>query len=197
MQNIESKSPIVFYYMSELAHAEGFCHLLERRFRQLGHDRKIEFRKWNCYCEEPGRDGDLFAYDGMAMTTLVNRRFLRRLPEIIDISNVFDWVHNGSRVKSNVYGIPFLLCGSFLICRRRDYTPVKNPFALEGGLTTTLRDSILPYLYFDAFADKSEAARQSIEMDEKTFGDIIQSEIDRINAKQHPSKDRKTSTIPA
>lgn len=36
---------------------------------------------------------------------------------------------------------------------------------------------------FDAFADKSEAARGSLELDEKTFGDIIQSEIERIKAK--------------
>lgn len=36
---------------------------------------------------------------------------------------------------------------------------------------------------FDAFADKSVAASQSIEMDDKTFGDIIKEEISRINAK--------------
>lgn len=36
---------------------------------------------------------------------------------------------------------------------------------------------------FDAFADKSVAAKESIELDEKTMGDIIKEEIDRINAK--------------
>lgn len=36
---------------------------------------------------------------------------------------------------------------------------------------------------FDAFADKSEAAKESIELDEKTFGNIIKEEIDRINSK--------------
>lgn len=34
---------------------------------------------------------------------------------------------------------------------------------------------------FDAFADKSVAAAESIELDEKTFGDIIKEEIERIN----------------
>ncbi len=38
---------------------------------------------------------------------------------------------------------------------------------------------------FDAFADKSEAARESLELDEKTFKDIIKEEIDRINAEQN------------
>ena len=36
---------------------------------------------------------------------------------------------------------------------------------------------------FDAFADKSEAAAESINIDNSGFGDIIQEEIDRINAK--------------
>jgi SNF2 family DNA or RNA helicase len=40
---------------------------------------------------------------------------------------------------------------------------------------------------FDAFADKSEAAKMSLELDSKTFGDIIQEEIDRINEKKHGS----------
>ncbi len=38
---------------------------------------------------------------------------------------------------------------------------------------------------FDAFADKSEAAKESLELDEKTFGNIIKEEIDRINAKNN------------
>ena len=37
---------------------------------------------------------------------------------------------------------------------------------------------------FDAFADKSEAAKESRELDEQTFGNMIQEEIDRINAKK-------------
>lgn len=37
---------------------------------------------------------------------------------------------------------------------------------------------------FDTFADKSVAAQQSLEIDEKTFGNIIQEEIERINKKR-------------
>lgn len=36
---------------------------------------------------------------------------------------------------------------------------------------------------FDAFADKSVAAKESLELDDKKFGDIIKEEIERINAK--------------
>lgn len=37
---------------------------------------------------------------------------------------------------------------------------------------------------FDAFADKSVAASESMELDDKAFGNIIKEEIDRINAKR-------------
>ncbi|MBP0974807.1 MAG: RNA helicase, partial [Oscillospiraceae bacterium] len=37
---------------------------------------------------------------------------------------------------------------------------------------------------FDAFADQSEAADESREIDERTLGNIIQEEIERINAKR-------------
>lgn len=37
---------------------------------------------------------------------------------------------------------------------------------------------------FDAFADKSVAANESMELDDKTFGNIIKEEIDRINRKR-------------
>ena len=40
-------------------------------------------------------------------------------------------------------------------------------------------------LLFDAFADKSVAADNNKELDEKTFGNIIEEEIERIKAKQH------------
>lgn len=37
---------------------------------------------------------------------------------------------------------------------------------------------------FDEFADKSVAAQESLDLDEKTFGNIIEEEIERIKAKQ-------------
>ena len=40
---------------------------------------------------------------------------------------------------------------------------------------------------FDAFADKSVAAMQTPELDDRSFGEIIKEEIDRINAKYKTS----------
>lgn len=42
---------------------------------------------------------------------------------------------------------------------------------------------------FDAFADKSVAGNESLELDDKTFGNIIQEEIDRINNKNGKAGD--------
>ena len=162
MAKDECGSPIVFYCMSDLAQPEVFCRRLAERFRQSGHAREIEFRVWDCYAGEPARDGDVFTYDGMVMSTLAARGFLRRLPDIIDIHNVFDWIHSGSWVGKRIYGLPFMLCGAFLICRRREYRPDRNVFALEGGVTTTLRDSILPYLYLYAFCCYQDAGENSL-----------------------------------
>ena len=52
---------------------------------------------------------------------------------------------------------------------------------VDERITTILENK---QAIFDAFADKSEAATQSMELDDKTFGNIIKEEIDRINAKR-------------
>ena len=51
---------------------------------------------------------------------------------------------------------------------------------IEERITSNLENK---QTIFDAFADKSVAADKSVEMDAKTFGDIINDEIDRIKAK--------------
>jgi SNF2 family DNA or RNA helicase len=43
---------------------------------------------------------------------------------------------------------------------------------------------------FDAFADQSEAANESREIDEHTLGDIIKEEIERINEKHSLRKNK-------
>ncbi len=52
---------------------------------------------------------------------------------------------------------------------------------VDEKLITTLEEK---QKIFDAFADKSVAGQESLEVDNKTFGDIIKEEIDRINKKR-------------
>lgn len=56
----------------------------------------------------------------------------------------------------------------------------------------TIDDRIMDLLkekqaIFDAFADKSVAAEKAVQIDDKTFGDLIKAEIERINAKKKQS----------
>lgn len=53
--------------------------------------------------------------------------------------------------------------------------------SVDERITTILESK---QAIFDAFADESVAATESMELDDKTFGNIIEEEIDRINAKR-------------
>lgn len=83
-------SPIIFYYYCDLADTEAFCELLRSRFMESGHDRAIIFRSWDCFDGPPGRDGDVFCYDALALTALVDEGYIRVLPDIIDTEKLLD-----------------------------------------------------------------------------------------------------------
>ena len=44
---------------------------------------------------------------------------------------------------------------------------------------------------FNAFADKSVAGNESLELSQKNFGDIINEEIERINIRRGKKRDEK------
>lgn len=54
------------------------------------------------------------------------------------------------------------------------------PETIDEKITALLEEK---QAIFDAFADKSVAAKESLELDKNTFGEIIKAEIDRINTK--------------
>ena len=59
----------------------------------------------------------------------------------------------------------------------------KPPAALCGRLSVLIQSHI-KNICFDAFADKSVAAEKSVELDDKTFGNMIKEKIDRISAEE-------------
>ena len=75
-------SPIIFYY-DHLDGLEYLCPRPEERFRQTGHERPILFREYDCYKELPGTDGDLYTYDAVVLSALVDKGFLRSLPKAV------------------------------------------------------------------------------------------------------------------
>ena len=147
-----AESPIVLYYYYDLADTDWFCKLLKQRFRASGHMREIEFVNWNCYKELPGRDGDLFIYDAVALSALVDKGFLHQLPDIIDVNDMFSWTIDKSKVRQKTYGVPLMVCSNALICRREDDRKIRSVMDLHEPVAIPLR-SMMMYYYLQTFCN--------------------------------------------
>ena len=150
--NSAAASPIVLYYYFDLTDTDWFCRFLEQRFRASGHTREIRFVNWNCYKELPGRDGDLFIYDAVAMSALVDKGFLHQLPEVIDVDDMFSWTIDKSKVRQKTYGVPLMVCSNALICRREDDRNIRSVMDLHEPVAIPLR-SMMMYYYLQAFCN--------------------------------------------
>ena len=64
--------PLIVYCYRQISDAPVFSNMVSDRFRRTGHERTIEFRFWDCYKQLPGRDGDLYIYDGMVLSALAD-----------------------------------------------------------------------------------------------------------------------------
>ena len=168
VKSLEDDSPIIFYTFEYLSNSARFRTLLEERFRNTGHTRRIEFRHWDCYHEIPDTDGDLYCYDACVMSALVDKGIIRVLPEIIDTDKVFDWILDRSKIMGKTFGFPFMTCANVLICRKKDYTPANNIFEIEGGLSAPLK-SMLGYYSVLAFCNYQDSGEGIINTIEKIF----------------------------
>ena len=130
-------TPVRIYYYYDFTDTVHFCRRLEQRFRETGHERPLEFINWNCYKEPPGRDGDIFIYDAIALTALVDKGYLHQLPEIIDTSDMFTWTIDKSKVRQKTYGVPLMICANTLICRKKDDDHIRNIFDLHERTSCT------------------------------------------------------------
>ncbi len=144
-------SPIIFYYDS----LEGLEHLwpaLKERFRQTGHLRPIIFRDYDSYKELPGTDGDLYTYDAIVLSALVDKGIVRPLPKSVSYERVFPWIMEKSKVRRRSYGVPFMLCSSALICRQKDDLHIQNIMELNEDTAIPLR-SMLMFYFVQSFCE--------------------------------------------
>ena len=160
---VTDDSPVTIYYYYDFTDTDLFCALLKKRFRETGHERQLCFVEWNCYKEEPGRDGDLFIYDAVAMSALVDKGYLHRLPEVIRTDDMFGWTIDKSKVQRNTYGIPLMICANALICRRRDDLNIRNLMDLYEPAAIPLK-TMLMYYYLQAFCNFQDQSGRSLEM---------------------------------
>ena len=137
--------PIIFYYFDELTDTSVFREVLERRFRETGHERRIEFRSWHCYSGLPEDKGDLYAYDGIVMSALAEKGLIRKLPEIIDLKNIFPWILETGRYRKGMYGVPFMTCTNVIISRKEDSPPPPNILDIHDAVSSPLMSMIVYY----------------------------------------------------
>ena len=156
-------SPIVIYYFYDLSDTAYFCRILQQRFRETGHMRPLQFIEWNCYKEQPGKDGDIFIYDAVAMSTLVDKGYLQRLPDIIDVGDMFTWVIDKSKVRQKTYGVPLMICANSLICRRKDDRQISNVMELNESVAIPMR-SMLMYYYLQSFCNYQDRSDRYYEV---------------------------------
>ena len=140
----EELSPIIFYY-DEIDGMEYLWPRLTERFRQTGHARPIIFREYDCYKELPGTDGDLYTYDAIVLSALVDKGFLRTLPRSVSCDRVFPWIMEKSRIRQRSYGAPFMLCSNALICRQKDDLHVSNIMEIHENVAIPLRSMLMFY----------------------------------------------------
>ncbi|MBO7372788.1 MAG: hypothetical protein J6U19_00930 [Oscillospiraceae bacterium] len=146
---------IIIYHYFDLSDPEGYCRALEGRFRQSGHTRPIVFKNWNCYTSEPGRDGDLFFYDAVVMSALVDKGYLNLFPDIFHTGHLFDWVQDRTKVQQQTYGYPFMVCGNTLICRKEDDSGIRNIMDLHEHVAVPMQ-TMMPYYYLQAFCNSQD-----------------------------------------
>ena len=172
--------PLIVYCYRQISDADVFCDLLKLRFRETGHEREIEFRFWDCYKKEPGRDGDIYIFDGMVLSALADKGYIRRLPDIIDMSGIFEWVLNGSKVRKKTYGIPFMLCANVLICRKDENAPVRD--LNRGEIAAPMKSMVGEYYVFSYFnsPDKGEGSLRTLRHLKDLIGGIEMYERSRF-----------------
>ena len=149
------------YYYYDFTDTAHFCRRLEQRFRETGHERPLEFINWNCYKQQPGMDGDIYIYDAIALTALVDKGYLSQLPEVIDTSDMFSWTIDKSKVKKKTYGVPLMVCANTLICRKKDDLNIKNIFDLHERTAIPLK-TMLMYYYIQAFCNYQNDSVHSV-----------------------------------
>ena len=136
--------PIVFYYFN-MTGTESFKKHLEEKFRQTGHVRPIVFKEWNCCKDLPGRDGNLYAYDCMAMSALVGKEYIHPVPDSISAGDVFPWLIDKGRVRKKLYGVPVMMCCNALICRKKDDQHIQSIMQLNENTAIPLRPMLMYY----------------------------------------------------
>lgn len=137
---------IKLYIYSPL-NTDEFRNALASRFRATGHNREIEFIDWDCLNAEPEYGGDIYVYDAAMVSYMAENGYIRQLPDIIDTSDLFQWLGSTIKYKRKDYAFPVIVCCNVIICRREDDLGIENVFSLPGLIGAPVKSLISNYYY--------------------------------------------------
>lgn len=161
----DSISVAVYPYVANM---ELFKKVLEEQWYAMEPEVKLEFVTWDCYEDPYPNNIDVITYDALFTAHLANTGFIQPLDtDTIDNTyGILPFAMDGAHYNGDLYGLPFLVCSSFLIHRTDDeeLNKVENFEDLYKVMkarkskdpTTALQIDSWgegPYFYLDALID--------------------------------------------
>ena len=161
----ESITMAIYPYVSNI---ELFQKVLTEMWAEMEPEVELQFIDWNCYSDPYPNNIDVITYDALFMEHLAESGYIQPL-EAESVSNtagIIPFAMEGARYNGDLYGLPFLVCSSFLMHDQDDeeMAKVENFTDLCQLLTTRKaqdpNDGIqvgyvdeVPFFYLDAYID--------------------------------------------
>ena len=161
----ESITMAIYPYVSNVA---LFQKVLTEMWAEIEPDIQLQFVDWNCYLDPYPNNIEVITYDALFLAHLANSGYIQKLDvdSIDDTSGIISFAMEGARYHGDLYGMPFLVCSSYLIHYKDDeaMNQVQNFGDLYQELSIrTAQDPSAglqigygeeaPYFYLDALID--------------------------------------------
>lgn len=152
-----------------IPNVELFERVLRQKWAELEPDVPLTIEHWDCYAETS--DCDVLMYDTLVLSYLAENGYIHPLQkeDIQDADDLLPFVMEGVTHEGVYYGVPYFVCGDFLIYYSDDteMAAVKNfsqLYALvESRRQTDPATGVLmnfqidyPYHYLEAYVDFTE-----------------------------------------
>lgn len=155
----------IYPYVSNI---ELFQKVLSQMWAEMEPDVQLQFIDWNCYSDPYPNNIDVITYDALFLEHLVESGYIQPLEAdtLGDTSDIIPFAMEGARYQDHIYGMPFLVCSSFLMYNKEDTAldQVQNFAQLckelaarkavnpDDGVFAGFLDEA-PFLYLDAYID--------------------------------------------
>lgn len=121
-RTVEELSVAVYPYIPNV---DLFERLLIEKWAELEPDVALNLERWECY--NGPNDCDVLMYDAVVLSYLVENGYIQPIApeEMENVEGIIPFSLDGTFHKGRYYGMPFFLCGEFLIYYKSD-TEMEN-----------------------------------------------------------------------